>query len=458
MSKYNCEICSFNTGNKTDYNRHNRTKKHKEKVKASNNESNMNPKRIQYESKNKFACDYCDNLYSTQSNRSKHMAKCAKKIINDTIKEKETEYIIKDKDLSIKDKEIEILKNQVAIYESLLRSSMAPQTINNFNFISNTYTDTPALKCQPSYISICEAKTMSLVELIYLYYHDNKLVIFIGDYIIKLYKKEEPKDQAMWSSDVSRLTYIIRESCNKKRNVWSYDKKGAQTKKIIIEPALNYLREKLFDYCQQNSGSIKESVLKHMITANEVIQLIDSGKLADDIVRYIAPEFYIKQIEGSEIKQIEAPKETKVPSTKQIKAPATKQSKTPIATQTKAPATKQFKTPIATQTKAPAATQTKAPAATQTKASVATQTKTQPIKQTKAPATKQTNVTNVTKASKKKQQYSETESEQESYNESEQDFMKTLRELKAEQKLQLEQESNQVKTNNASHNSNLFID
>ena len=122
------------------------------------------------------------------------------------------------------------------------------------------------------------------------------------------------------SSDVSRLTYIIRESYNKKSNVWTYDKKGTQTKKIIIEPALNYLREKLFDYCKKNSGSIKESILKHMITATEVIQLIDSGlrlvryrslsKLADDIVRYIAPEFYIKQIEPNEMKQIEGLKET----------------------------------------------------------------------------------------------------------------------------------------------------
>ncbi len=32
MSKYNCEICVFKSSNKTDYNRHIRTRKHKEKV------------------------------------------------------------------------------------------------------------------------------------------------------------------------------------------------------------------------------------------------------------------------------------------------------------------------------------------------------------------------------------------------------------------------------------------
>ena len=336
MSKYNCDICGFNSTKKTDYMRHINTAKHRAKVNQETNivnqsqpnpnQTSAKPKKLEKTivDKPQFLCPFCNSIFTRLCNLSRHKAICSKTdidTINGIVQEKEV-MILKQENEKLQ-KQFDEYKQQVIkqldTYESLLRSSMAPQTINNFNFISNTYPNTPALEGQTSYTNMCEAKTMSLVELIYMYYHDNKLVIFIGDYIVKLYKKEEPKDQAVWSSDVSRLTYIIRESYKTKGNVWTYDKKGTQTKKIIIEPALNYLRETLFNYCKKNSGSIKESVLKHMITANEVIQLIDSGKLADDIVRYIAPEFYIKQIEPNEIKQIEGPKEQKPIEAKPLK-------------------------------------------------------------------------------------------------------------------------------------------
>ena len=405
MSKYSCEICSFFTDNKTDYSRHNRTKKHKEKVNSQLSQTIAQPKPNQTSAKNgkteinktnkkEYTCPFCNSIFTRLCNLSRHKSICGKTDIENI----KTEHIIEKMELL--EKRNKELEKQVNTYESLLKSTMAPQTITNFNFISNTYQDTPALEGQTSYINMCEAKTMSLVELIYLYYHDNKLVIFIGDYIIKLYKKEEPKDQAMWSSDVSRLTYIIRESYNKKSNVWTYDKKGAQTKKIIIEPALNYLRETLFDYCKKNSGSIKESVLKHMITANEVIQLIDSGKLADDIVRYIAPEFYIKQIEGPEIKQIEGPTKTKI----------TEEPKTKVIKVTEEPKTKVTKV-----------------------LSELTNEVVRPI----------------IKKNKDKELLQDSDLE-------EQDFIRTLREIKAEHKLKLEQDYQTIESKLNNHN--LYVD
>ena len=47
---------------------------------------------------------------------------------------------------------------------------------------------------------------MSCMDGIYLYFSDNKLVSFIGDYTHK-----EPKDQSIWTTDISRLTYIISQ-------------------------------------------------------------------------------------------------------------------------------------------------------------------------------------------------------------------------------------------------------
>ena len=52
-----------------------------------------------------------------------------------------------------------------------------------------------------------------------MYFSDNKLVSFIGDYIVKIYTHKEPKNQSIWTTDISRLTYIISESCNNANDV-----------------------------------------------------------------------------------------------------------------------------------------------------------------------------------------------------------------------------------------------
>ena len=294
MSKYNCENCNFKSTNKKDYNRHLKTKKHLEKyntVDGVNVESKMNPIKIQFESNHKYECLYCKNPYSTQSNLSKHMKKCASKVV-------------KEKDEYIKDKEIEMLKKQVETYETMLKSFTTPQTINYFNYICMTYPDTPALESQKSYTNMIE-DSMTLIDVVSMYYYDDKLVSFLGDYVIGLYKKDKPMNQSIWTTDVSRLTYIISNRCiQTKKNIWSYDKKASKTKELAIEPALQFIRDGLYDYCQENGCNTEERVLKYMIAANGTIQLIDSGKLASDIAKYIAPKFAVSQGDSQAIVKV----------------------------------------------------------------------------------------------------------------------------------------------------------
>lgn len=282
MSKYNCDLCEFHTNRKTEYTRHLSTKKHLEKIESRSTESILNPIKIQHESNNKFVCMHCQNTYSSQSNLSKHMKKCANKVI-------------KEKDDCMKDKEIERLQKQVETYENMLKSFTTPQTINYFNYICTNYPGAPALKSQKSHVNMIE-NTMELIDVVTMYYYDDKLISFIGDYVIGLYKKEKPQNQSIWSTDVSRLTYIISECCIKtKENIWSYDKKACKTKELAIAPALKFLRDNLVEFCQENGGNSESHVLKQLIAANGTIQMIDNGELAMGIAKYIAPKFAISQ-------------------------------------------------------------------------------------------------------------------------------------------------------------------
>jgi len=141
---------------------------------------------------------------------------------------------------------------------------------------------------------LLESKKLSLMQVLTMYNDDKRLVSFVGDYIIKYYKKKDASEQSMWSSDIARLTYIISQACNKKGTSWRYDKKGQQIKQIIIEPALEYIRQYCYNFCIHNGTNSETDILKQLMAANNIIALIDSGDLAKDIIRYIAPEFYIK--------------------------------------------------------------------------------------------------------------------------------------------------------------------
>ena len=258
MTKYNCSNCKYNTDKKSNYTRHIESKSHLRKVNESADKIPTAPRVSPTLAPiNKtYICTICGNKFTRASSLSRHKKSCMEGKLKDIeVENIKKEYEKFQKQAKEKEKflkkqakeEKEILKQQLQTYEHMLKSMTTPQTVNYFNYVVQNYPNAPALKCQKSYKNLIEAKTMSCMDVIYLYYSDNKLVSFIGNYIVKIYTHKEPKDQSIWTTDISRLTYIISESCstatNTDGNSWGYDKKGSRIKRIIIEPALEYIRE-----------------------------------------------------------------------------------------------------------------------------------------------------------------------------------------------------------------------
>ena len=300
MVQYKCESCEYKTNKKTDYTRHIQTKKHIEKVHPDTTNSNSIPIRVQSDSNSndQFICNYCNNVYSSQSNLTKHIKKCFRKI-NANIEienlKKENERIQKqaiEKEEFLK-KQLLKTEKRADNYEEMIKSLTCPQTINNITFIIKMYSDAPALEKLPSYGHMLEAKSMTFVEVVIMYGDDKKLDRFIGDFIVKTYKKDDPEEQSMWSSDIARLTYIINESCKNGKTNWSYDKGGVRLKECIVEPILQYIRKELFNYYQKNMMCTETYQLKRQLAINNIIKIIDDDSLGNNIIKYIAPKFSI---------------------------------------------------------------------------------------------------------------------------------------------------------------------
>lgn len=297
MLKYNCEKCEFQTNNKTDYKRHNGTKKHIEKVCNDASKSKTLPIKVQNDSKpiEKYTCQYCQSSYSSQSNLTKHMKKCANKQI-------------KDAEMDTLKKENEKLKEQVELFLEIIKSTMTVGSVNNLTYIINNYGSAPPLKQLTSYGHIHTAKTMSLVDVLIMYHREGTLCKFIGDFLVNSYLKKEADRQSMWSTDVSRLTYIVNELHESGKIKWVMDKKGIKVKKYVICPLLDYLLNELKKYVKVNSRTTKLEIVNNLQTILEMYTIFDKDILANDIIRYMAPYFCLMREDDDNIKQIEGPK------------------------------------------------------------------------------------------------------------------------------------------------------
>ena len=69
-SLYCCIDCKYETNDKSNYVKHCRTKKHVEKVEQS---TKTKQKTKKYVKKNYLKCQYCKKIFSTKSNKTKHI-------------------------------------------------------------------------------------------------------------------------------------------------------------------------------------------------------------------------------------------------------------------------------------------------------------------------------------------------------------------------------------------------
>ena len=167
-------------------------------------------------------------------------------------------------------------------------------------YVINNYKDAPVLESLQDYSAIkYEQDNTEFIENLIYEHNNNKLYMYIGDFIILTYKKDDPAKQSLWNSDTSRLTYLIREIITNNDVDWKVDKKGIKTTKYIIEPIPEYIDDLVRSYVQSykvnRRVSVKEAE-REMIklkSGTEVLKSIETKVLSEEILKYITPHFYL---------------------------------------------------------------------------------------------------------------------------------------------------------------------
>lgn len=288
----------------------------------------------------KYQCSKCGKIYSHLSSLSRHKLnnKCQgevselnnlkqeiiefqkDQILNEIAKKKEEELRIRDDKIVELEKKIVMLETKLdcSIEQNKEKTSfiMSGKIGNNNNFYSarnyaqHFFPDAPCLAALPDYDESMEDYKMimnedyDLIDVILHYHEQGVLHKYLGDFIISHYKKEDPTTQSIWNSDSSRFTYVIKELIANDKSHWSCDKNGLKTIKCIINPMLDYLKKLLANYEENLKRKVKkineDSDSDELININQYLKPLEGlkkyidEKIADEIVRYIAPNFYME--------------------------------------------------------------------------------------------------------------------------------------------------------------------
>ncbi|ARF11661.1 hypothetical protein Klosneuvirus_2_97 [Klosneuvirus KNV1] len=313
--KYNCENCNYETNDKSNYNRHLKSVAHLH-VNA-----NINSKltlTVNSDRPSKFQCPKCDKTFTSAPGLSRHKNKfCKIDVIKDQIrdelkKEQELELELKKKDLEIeyKNKLLEKADKDNRELKQYIKTAK-PATTYNISIkkmIQQTYPDAPHLDKLDDYSILHDDDTEFVQDLIY-YSQKNRVHKYLGDIVIKYYKKDDPKDQSLWSTDSSRLKYIIKELFTTNNSYWSEDDKGLKINKYIIDPLLKYIHEYIRLKIDDMDDEIRMSkafecieISKKQSALSTIHIQIQNGTLKESIIKYIAPFFRFKTESNNLIK------------------------------------------------------------------------------------------------------------------------------------------------------------
>lgn len=311
---YKCDLCNYETTFHGTWYNHKNSKKHKLLIEQQEiNDNEMNNKKIIKSKTDKLKKDHEIELLKQ---KIKYLEN-EKKIFSKQL-ESNKEQLESTKEQF--ENHIETLRLENKFQKELINSAggMIQKSMNTMSYLLTNYNDAPCLSQLNDYSVMSKSIDYFIKDLIF-YMKKNMLDKYIGDFIVKQYKKDDPKLQAMWSSDTDRLNYFIREFINNKDLVimedkktkknqkstkinqlhWISDKKGIKMANHVINPLLNYICNINAQYLLQKAKDNELLDLDKVRNNLEDMQIIASinseiknNNLSKNINKYIAPHFY----------------------------------------------------------------------------------------------------------------------------------------------------------------------
>ena len=272
--KYECKMCNYESNKKFDFNKHEKRKKHISLQNEINKIISIEKEKLELKYENKF--------------------------LQEKIK------LFEEKDI--------MLKEMTDITKTSVKTTQSAMT-----FITNNYANAPNIKEFNNFQFLKEKDHYKIADTIFHKYKHKTLVDYISKLLIEEYKKDKPKEQSFWNTDVARLSYVVKDKINNDSK-WISDKKGIILSSYAIQPLVNKLKDRMTkshekiikdnnkyiderdDYLDSDSETKDkkrtnnkkiERTLSYLEHFGGFFSDIDTGVLESDIVKNIAGHFFM---------------------------------------------------------------------------------------------------------------------------------------------------------------------
>lgn len=326
---YECNGCNYITDKPCNLERHNNSKKHNKMVLA-----NID--------KNKTHCKHCNKSFTTKTSMYRHIRLYCK-MTNKNMDDYNDDLDSNDSDNNVSDNENNIVtktninkqKDKISIsmdeYMKLKQSNNAlliqneklidlaskttesniihakstKKSINMMSHAIKHFANAPPMKKLEGkhamkLLSFDNKSKYSIEDIIIYHHHAGTLQNYFGDMLVKEYKTKNPDTQSIWTTDTSRLCFIIKQIIKETGDdKWMTDRSGITLTKLIIFPLLAKVKDIMTVYiktigtnaianCEINN-TIND--MKNICYAQEIMLSITKQELDKNILKYIAPHF-----------------------------------------------------------------------------------------------------------------------------------------------------------------------
>ena len=277
---WTCELCNYETSYSSNYYKHLRTSAH---ISLFNNKKKVSENRKKNKLKNEIL------FY----NKLNFINKNVKTIKYEQIKTNEYVKIISDEQNKISDN-IKIIKE-----EQIKTNNGVKKLTDYVKFLNIHCKDAEPLnlltdKEIEEILDLDNYNENEFEEMLIKYYKSKNLYIKIGELILKKYlKPNDPRQQRIWTSDISRLIYLILQMVGDQKN-WVRDKKGVIFTELITRPIITKIIKIMSEYGRKILT--KFDVKDEDYIENSII--LDNVQIAENI----SSKFYCEQLEKDVIK------------------------------------------------------------------------------------------------------------------------------------------------------------
>ena len=350
---FECIFCNYSTDDISNFGRHKKSNKHMTNEQLYKMTSNQTISK----------CDFCHKEFSSKSNMDRHkknnckFAKfnCAKDIYNcsknskdinnypnDICEESDSDdvdslsdeqliinantksshsdlktYIMEMKNNQIKmEKEMEKLKEQNDKLLNLAteNSKTANTSVRGITYAMKHFRNAQQLKLLKNdeavkLLTYDNKSKNEVVEMIIIKYKNGLLDKYLGDILIKSYKKDDSTLQSLWGVDTTRMHFIL------KQKEWTSDNCGVKLTELVIDPFLKSVNNMILKYCvterpnkEDDENNVEEYDEKRAKSAfdiftkkweicQEIVIDLSKKKIHKQILKYITPHLKLTQHE-----------------------------------------------------------------------------------------------------------------------------------------------------------------